>query len=186
MSMFWRVQRTGAIPIIGFIGATGIYTAFTNVLSDISKFWRLEGTNGLILQSEIRNLFLSAVFDINVAQRIGVGFLLALNPLGGLLSAVTANIFLKMVAGVTLIHEMLFWKQIDNQGKPITVEDVRTVTANFQRSENRKRMIHYIDGELTALTGYKKVDCEKIMESAIQEGRSKRYADFVRKQTIAS
>jgi len=186
MSMFWRVQATGAIPIIGFIGATGIYTAFTRVLLDISRFWSLRGTHALIMQQEIRNMFLSAVFNVTVAERIGVSFLLALNPLGGLLSAVTANLFLKMVAGVTLIHEMLFWKQIDNQGNRVTVEDVRSVTGDFKRSDNRKRMIHHIDGELKALQGYNKLDCERIMESAIQEGRSKRYADFVREQTIAS
>jgi hypothetical protein len=186
MSMFWRVQGTAAIPIIGFIGATGIYTAFTRVLSDISSFWRLEGTHGLIVQSEIRNLFLSAVFSVNVAQRIGASFLLALNPLGGLLSPVTANIFLKMVAGVTLIHEMMFWKQIDNHRMPITVEDVRSVTEKFKRSDERKRMINYIDGELKVFQGYKKLDCERVIGSAIQEGRSNRYVDFVRKQTISS
>ena len=125
-----------------FLGATAIYSAFGDILSSINQIWSLKDPD----QRHIRNPILGACFNVSVSQRIGMQFLCMINILVLVTAPQTAVTILKMIAGVTIIHERLFWEQRENESIPLNTSGVEKVIDTFRRSDSRTLVAHQIDG----------------------------------------
>ena len=185
MKMFARVQWSSGIPLVPFVGATGIYTAFCKVLVKISHFWRIPGTNELIQRPDTRNLFFAAVYGAeSIVGRFGIHLLHSLDITGSITADFTAEIFLKMIATVTLVHERLFWIHLDNNGFPITEADLGTALQQFRTDGGSKKMFNTISGNVS-FKGYRKQKCIELLKEAIDIGKSPKYSELLAKHTMS-
>ena len=185
MNMFARVQWTNAIPLVPFVGATGIYTAFCKILVSISNFWGIPGTAELINENASRNLFFAAIYGVEKwYSRLGIHFLHSIDITSAITASLTAELFLKMIATVTLVHERLFWIHLDNNGNSITGDDVRMAVQQFRSDGGKHKMANTIKGNVF-LGGYSKKKCMELLKEAIEIGKSPKYAELLAKHTMS-
>lgn len=184
MNTFWRAVGLGSVPFVPFVGAAGLYTSFSTILATINTVWRIPGTERLMLRSKIRNKILQGCFDVNVVDRIGAQFLMTINIFGPLSSAQTATVLLKLIAGISLLHESIFWEYKNHPERLITEQFMESMIKKFQKSPGRTRMANHLTGTISTANCYKKDACKAALETAIDEGRNERGKHLIRKHTV--
>lgn len=180
---FWRSVGISVIPFVPLIGANGLYRAFDKAFNCITLLWATPDPNKLLFRPSVRRRFMEGGFNMTVAERIGRRFLESINILGPLTASLTAATFLKMIASITLIHELLFWREWVPNGHdlPLSQEDIETACNIFSNSWSRGKMVAYIEGKMTAGTWTSKTDCYQICIEAVHLGRSDLYNECTNK-----
>lgn len=184
MRSFWNAVGISSVPFVPFIGAAALYKSFYKILETIDVVWRIPGCRALVQKSKIRNLILQACFDATVMDRVGVQFLMAINIFGPLSAAQTAGVLLKMIAGITLLYERIFWESKDHPKRLMEQSVMESLIRDFQKSKDRVRMSSHLTATITTSNCYSKETCLNELQTAIDEGRSRRGKDFLRKQTV--
>jgi hypothetical protein len=180
---FWRAVGASTVPFVPIIGASGLYKAFSKAFNCITVIWALPDPQRLLLKGSTRRRFMEGGFNCTVSERIGRRFLESINIGGALTASQTAGTFLKMIVSVTLIHELLFWREWveDGHDLPLSELDIENACLLFAKSRSQKRMMRHVDGAMTLGTWSSKKECHKICLDAVEIGRSDLYSDFTRK-----
>jgi hypothetical protein len=183
------VECSSATPFVPLIGANGLYRAFDKAFSCITLLWASLDPDRLLLRPDVRRRFMEGGFSISVVQRIGRRFLESINILGPLTANLTATTFLKMITSITLIHELLFWREWISNGYdlPLSEQDIETACRKFSRSFSRRKKVLFIGGEKSSgFAGWTSKQCYEICVKAVSLGRSDLYEDFTKKSFCIS
>ena len=150
--------------------------------------WAIPDPNKLLFKAKTRCRFMEGGFDITVGQRIGRRFLESINILGPLTASLTASTFLKMIASMTLIHELLFWREWVPNGYdlPLSEPDIEKACRTFANSRSRRNMTAHIEGRTTPGGWSSKNVCYQMCLDVVEIGRSDLYNDFTRKSFCIS
>jgi hypothetical protein len=183
---FWGAVGASTVPFVPIIGAYGLYKAFGKAFNCITALWALPDPEGLLYMPKTRRRFMEGGFNCTVRERIGRRFLESINIGGALTSVVTAATFLKMIVSITLIHELLFWREWLTNGydSPLSENDIENACLRFAKSDSQRRMRWHIDGAMTIGNWTSQKDCHRICLDAVDIGRSDLYSDFTRKASI--
>ncbi|KAM0426009.1 hypothetical protein ACHAPT_008638 [Fusarium lateritium] len=184
MDVFWKAVGTSSIPFIPFVGATALYSAFIKILKTINTIWGIPSCTPLLHDSKVRNLFLQGCFDASAGDILGSKFLMALNFFGPLTAAQTATIILKMIAGISLIYEKLFWYVKNHPDRVVSPTTIHRMVAEFRRSAGQKNMSARLTFRVHLGNCYDKAACLAELEEAVDEGRSLKGKEGMRKKTI--
>lgn len=142
-------------------------------------------------EKKTQKIFLEAIFDEGILEQVvSVAFNVA-DILGPFSQSRNTVKFMKVIAGLTLLHEQLFWRQktilaeqsqisvaegrgLQGAGRentqPLSESEVKAVVDAFRRSEEgntcRKDMCAYIDGGLSkvGVNWFKAFSSDKIEE----------------------
>jgi hypothetical protein len=185
---FWRSVGGAVVPFVPLVGASGLYKAFDKAFRCVTLLWGIPDPNRLLHKSRTRRRFLEGAFNCTANQRIGKRFLESINIFGPLTANLTAATFMKMIVSITLIHELLFWREWVKNGHdvPLTEEDVHTACDIFAISSSRRTMIALIEGRMSPITFADKKEAHGICLEAVDIGRSSLYSDFTRKSFCIS
>ncbi|KAH7253079.1 hypothetical protein NW759_013706 [Fusarium solani] len=184
MDVFWKAVGTSSIPFIPFVGATAIYSAFIKILKTINTIWGIPSCTPLLHDSKVRNLFLQGCFDASAGDILGSKFLMALNFFGPLTAAQTATIILKMIAGITLIYEKLFWYIKNHPDRVVSPATIGRMVTEFRRSQGQRNMSARLTFRIHLGNCYDKRACLAELEEAVEAGRSAMGKEGMRKKTI--
>jgi hypothetical protein len=174
IEVFWSAVGTSSVPFIPFVGAIALYRAFIMILKKITALWGIVGAARLIEKSKVRNQFLRGCFDTSVGGIIGSQFLLSVNIIPPISAAVTAEVVLKMIAGITLIYEMLFWRMKQHPERLLTVEIVEQVVTEFQSSREQQKMSDRLGRRISLNNCYNKAACFEELKVTVEESRNSR------------
>jgi hypothetical protein len=97
----------------------------------------------------------------------------------------TADILLRIVAGVALIHESLFWVHKEKGNIPLSERHVMKALRTYRLSKQRRNAMSRIYNDSTILTGYSKEKCLDTLKAAIELGESQTYREMLKKETLA-
>jgi hypothetical protein len=176
---------SSAIPFVPLTGANSLYRAFDKAFICITLLWAILDPDRLLFRLDVRRRFIDSRFNISVGQRIGRRFLESINILGPLTADLTATSFLKIIASITLIYKLLFWREWISNGYdlPLLEEDTETACRKFSRSFSRRKMVSFIEGQMSS--GFAgctlKKECYNICIKAVLLGRLELYEDFTKK-----
>lgn len=184
MDVFWKAVGTSSIPFIPFVGATAIYSAFIKILKTINTIWGIPSCTPLLHDSKVRNLFLQGCFDASAGDILGSKFLMALNFFGPLTAAQTATIILKMIAGISLIYEKLFWYIKNHPDRVVSPATIGRMVTEFRRSQGQRNMSARLTFRIHLGNCYDKSACLAELEEAVEAGRSAMGKEGMRKKTI--
>ncbi|KAK3984702.1 hypothetical protein QBC44DRAFT_336483 [Cladorrhinum sp. PSN332] len=184
MATFWRAVGLNAIPFLPFVSAAGLYNSFNKILATINTVWRIPGCDRLIQKTKIRNKVLQACFNVNVFDRIGAQFLISINIFGPLSGGQTAMVLLKLIAGISLLYESIFWEYKNHSDGRITQEVMEQLILQFQKSDGRSRMANHLTGTISTSNAYSKEACFKELQKAIEYGRNEKFKNLIRKHTV--
>lgn len=184
MRAFWSAVGYGSVPFIPFVGAAALYKSFTKILSTINTVWRIPGCGRLIREPGNRNLILQACFDATVLDRVGAQFLMAINIFGPLSAAQTASVLLKLIAGITLLYESLFWEYKNHPERLLDQAVFERLVRAFQKSQGRVRMANHLTACITSANSYSKEACMKELQTAVEEGRNEKGKYLIRTRTV--
>ncbi|GAB1318542.1 hypothetical protein MFIFM68171_08752 [Madurella fahalii] len=185
MSVFWNAVGFNSVPFVPFIGATALYKSFTKILAAINTVWRIPGCNALIQEPKNRNLILQACFDVTVLDRIGAQFLMAINIFGPLTASQTASVLLKLIAGITLLYESIFWEYKDHPDKVVDQEMFGRLVYDFQKSKGRQHMSSRLTAEITSSNSYSKEKCMRELQTAVDWGRNEHGKSLISARAVA-
>ena len=174
--------------------AVQIVTSDT-IFARIHELWNKEEVL-FRADSEIRALILDAIFDKNLAQQIASATFDIFDIMGPISQSNNAVKFMKAVAGVTLLHEQLFWYQkqridtlnplsltqnrgINGAGKiilPLSRQEVDEVIRTFREGDLRKDMCDKIDSNLSKyglnlIKAFSSKEVEGIIRNALRNTR---------------
>ncbi|QGI65181.1 hypothetical protein CEK26_009132 [Fusarium fujikuroi] len=135
MDVFWKAVGTSSIPFIPFVGATALYSAFIKILKIINTIWGIPSCTPLLHDSKVRNLFLQGCFDASAGDILTSKFLVALNFFGPLTATQTFTVILKMIAGIYLLHEKLFWYIKNHPERVVSPATIGRMVMEFRRSQ---------------------------------------------------
>lgn len=184
MDVFWRAVGTSSVPFIPFIGGAALYRAFTKILKTINSVWGIPSCAPLLESSKVRNFFLQGCFDASVGEILTSKFMMALNFFGPLTAPQTATIILKMIAGVSLIYEQLFWYAKNHPNMVLSPFTIEKTVARFRKSSGQKNMSSRLTFCITMGNCYNKEACLAELEEAVEAGRSAMGKEGIRKKTI--
>jgi hypothetical protein len=184
VKVFWKTISLSSIPFVPFVGAGALYTAFTKILENITLAWGIRGCRQLIRDSEVRNVFLQGCFNVTVGERIGVSFLKSIDIFGPLSVPQTAIFILKMICGVSLIYEKLFWKQKNDPGRELDIERIREVAQKFQKSKAHWAASQWITTNIDLANCYSKDECCKVLQGAVDLGRNPEGKNYLKVNAI--
>lgn len=184
MSVFWKAVGASSVPFIPFVGATALYSAFVKLIENINAIWGIRTCTRLIQKSGVRNLFLQGCFNASTGDILGAKFLMALDFLGPLTAVQTATIILKMIAGISLMYEKIFWEVNKYPEREVSEAMIDRLVTDFRRSRGQKNMSALLSDGITLGNCYKKTECLAQLENAVDEGRSRMGKEFLRKKTL--
>lgn len=186
LSAFWIVQGWGAVPIIPGISAISISVAFKKVYRVISRLWNIPTEPlGLFERRSIRHHFYEACLETSPAGWTGVKATLVGNILGSFAAGKTVELLLRIVAGVALVHESLFWVHKERGNIPLSEKHVELALNKYRKSKQRRNAMSRIYNDSTILTGYSREKCLETLSVAIELGESQTYREMLRKETLA-
>ena len=176
IDQYWRVIKVSKIPLIPVICVWTLGSAYFDVLGKLNQIWglRTDPPNihfrpDFFLEDE----FLSAIFDASGGSIAISSAALATYNAGPLAGSLTAKITLKIIVGLTLIHERLFLAQQRDSGAPLTQARIEQEVRGFRRSAGRKLMYDIIEREITLGNCYKRGAAEKAARLALRAGKSR-------------
>ncbi|KXX80024.1 hypothetical protein MMYC01_203438 [Madurella mycetomatis] len=160
MRIFWRAVGLGSVPFVPFVGATALYKSFTKILTAINTIWRIPGYSALIQNPGNHNLILQGCFNVIV-------------------------VVLKLIAGITLLYESIFWEYNNHRGKVMDQPMLKRLMHAFERSEGRKRMSNHLTAVITSGNAYSKEKCMRELQTAVDLGRNERGKNLLHARTVA-
>ncbi|KAF4450003.1 hypothetical protein F53441_6787 [Fusarium austroafricanum] len=184
MDVFWKAVGTSSIPFIPFVGATALYSAFIKILKIINTIWGIPSCTPLLHDSKVRNLFLQGCFDASAGDILTSKFLVALNFFGPLTAAQTSTVILKMIAGISLLYEKLFWYVKNHPERIVSPATIGRMVMEFRRSQGQRNMSARLTYRITLANCYDKAACLAELEEAVEAGRSVMGKEGMRKKTI--
>lgn len=163
----------GAVPVFPVVSAITFWGVFTSVFSSISPLWNLVDNSNLLFKNDTRKKFLEAITDTNPWAYLA---LQALDVLGFLDAPATASVLAKAIAGIVLMHDILFVIQREQWGTnkvitSLTEAQINAVTKEFRGSELRKVAIQHIDGSSLFAKCYSKEKISQLILEAIDLAR---------------
>ncbi|KAH6893493.1 hypothetical protein B0T10DRAFT_546720 [Thelonectria olida] len=186
IAAFWIVQGWGMVPIIPGISVISMTMAFKKVYRVISRLWNIPTDPlGLFERNTIRHQFYAACLDTTRVGWIGYKAALVGNIVGSLTAGMTADMLLRIVAGVALIHESLFWVHKEKGNIPLSERHVMKALKTYRLSKQRRNAMSRIYNDSTILTGYSKEKCLDTLRAAIELGESQTYREMLKKETLA-
>jgi hypothetical protein len=160
---------------------------FSKIFTAIHGIWNRDDVL-FFREKKTQKIFLEAIFDVGILEQVAsVAFNVA-DIIGPFSQPRNTVKFMKVVAGLTLLHEQLFWRQKTiiaehsqisvadgrglqaGRGQPLSESEVKAVVNAFRRSEEgntcRRDMCTYIDGGLSkvGVNWFKAFSSDKIEE----------------------
>jgi hypothetical protein len=175
MEYFNINMAMNVVPLIPVVSGITFWRCFTGCFSKISPLWNLIDDLKLLFQSSVRMKFIRAIFDTNTW---GFLALLAVDVLGIFDAPATASVLAKAIAGIVLIHDILFVIQKEQWGdnkriESLSVRQIEAVLQEFQKSKLRGVMMTHIDGSTLFTKCYSKDKIGELIYNAIDLARSK-------------
>lgn len=143
-------------------------TSFNKILALNINQWGLIDPQGILRQKSTRSRFFEACLKVSAAGRIGTKVGMSLNFFSVLTTSLITAALLKMVAGLALMFEDLFWKQRAEDGLRLTVEEVEKVTLRFSTSKWRHDAAAHIDGTIDLSNCYRRQYCKDVLITAVR------------------
>lgn len=109
----------------------------------------------------------------------------AINFFGSLSAPQTASVILKMISGITLIDEMLFWEAKKHPGRVITSAVISRVVIQLRKSRGQQRMSDLLTTQVYSGNCYSKSACMEELQHAVNDSRRVVRKGVLRKKTIA-
>lgn len=190
MKLFRANAISSAVPLLPGKDFVVEEVIFSKLFTAIHGIWNRDDVI-FFREKTTQKLFLEAVFDESLWGQIGsVAFNVA-NILGFISQSRNTVKFMKVVAGLTILHEQLFWRQktifaehsqisvaqgrgLQGAGRensePLSDSEVRAVVHIFRESgaknTSRKDMCAHIDGNLSKIgvNWFKTFSSDKIEE----------------------
>jgi hypothetical protein len=197
INYFKKVSGFNAVPLPLMDLATGKMTSH-DLFSAIHDLWNKDEMLSVAHKdNHTRALIVEAIFDKSVLEQVASAVWTIIDIIGPLCQSKNAVRFMKIVAGVTLIHEQLFWYQKDlidrrgelsvSQGRGISgagadnipslsQKQVEEVIRAFRTGHLRKDMCEKIDARLSKfglnwVTSYSSTNVEDIIRDALRVAR---------------
>ena len=167
MHHFDRVTISTSLPL-PFLGGGVFRTSFNEIFSDVSRQYGLIDPWHILRDSSTRKRTFGACLRLSTGGRIGVKTLMSFNLFGPLTAAVITAALLKMIVGVIMIHEELFWKQRERNGLRLTEDVIEETCARFAESRRRQRAAAHIDGSIDISNYRKKSYCTDVVTTALE------------------
>jgi hypothetical protein len=175
LSHFGVSLGISAIPFVPVVSAVTFWVTFTYCFDEISKVWKLKDRSLLLKQRHTKRKFLEAIFDVNPYAFLA---LQAIDILGPTDAPATASVLAKVIAGITLIHDNLFVRELVQRRDgvmvtPLTTDDIDRTVKAFRTGPLRKAMRNHIDGSSLFTKAYSKHQISNLIQEAIEVARGK-------------
>ncbi|KAG8529740.1 uncharacterized protein KY384_005221 [Bacidia gigantensis] len=148
MAHFNKVTITNSVPLIPFLGGTVFRTSFNDIYSAVSTQYSLIDPYHALQKPVARKRIFGACLRLSTAGTTGVKFAMSFNVLGPMTAPSITKALLKMIIGVIMIHEELFWKQRDQGGLRINEDVIKETCRRFADGERRHKAAGHIDGTI--------------------------------------
>ncbi|KAM5341869.1 hypothetical protein ACJ41O_014900 [Fusarium nematophilum] len=181
LKLLWTAAQCHSADMKLKVNQTG---AFVKILKTINTIWGIPSCTPLLHDSKVRNLFLQGCFDASAGDILGSKFLMALNFFGPLTATQTATIILKMIAGVSLIYEKLFWYIKNHPDRVVSPLTIGRMVTEFRRSQGQRNMSARLTYRIHLGNCYDKAACLAELEEAVEAGRSVMGKEGMRKKTV--
>jgi len=165
----------GAVPLIPLVSGITFWRVYTSAFSAISPLWNIVDKSNLLFKNSTRKKFLGAIFDTNT-----YGFLLlqSIDVLGPLDAPATASVLAKAIAGIILLHDVLWVIQKEQWGTNKTVTSltegqIDDVAKKFRTGKLRELALQAIDGSNLFNKAWSKERMTEIIFDAIELARSR-------------
>ena len=170
MSRFVTIANLNSVPLIPFLGGTVFLSSFNAIYRSVNKTYGLIDPGQMMQKSSTRKLFFGASLKLSVPGSLSYRFFMSANFLGPLTGHVVTAALLKMIAGVIMIHETLFWRQRQKGGLHLTPEVMEETCSKFSASAERRKAAAFIDGSVQMLDFIysNKQYCEDVLTTALQ------------------
>ncbi|KAH7364920.1 hypothetical protein BKA65DRAFT_388141, partial [Rhexocercosporidium sp. MPI-PUGE-AT-0058] len=113
MEYFGFSMGFGAIPLLPLVSGITFWKVYTSAFSSISPLWNIVDSSNLLFKHSTRKKFLEAIFDTNTWAFL---LLQSMDVLGPLDAPATATVLAKAVAGIVLLHDILWVIQKEQWG----------------------------------------------------------------------
>ena len=168
MQHFERVTITSSLPLIPFLGGGVFRSSFNEIFSDVSVQYGLIDPWHVLRDKATRKSIFGACLKLSAGGRIGVKAALAINILGPLTAPVITASLLKMIVGIIMIHEELFWKQREQNGLRLTEDVIEETCARFAKGRGRQRAAAHIDGSIDISNYRREQYCSDVVTTALK------------------
>ena len=168
MQHFERVTITSSLPLIPFLGGGVFRSSFHEIFSDVSRQYGLIDPWHVLRDKATRKRIFGACLKLSAGGRIGVKAILAVNILGPLTAPIITASLLKMIVGIIMIHEELFWKQREQNGLRLTEDVIEDTCRRFAEGRRRQRAAAHIDGSIGIENYRKEQYCRDVVTTALE------------------
>lgn len=162
----------GAVPL-PFVSGITFWNVYTSAFSSISPLWNIVDSSKLLFKNSTRKKFLEAIFDTNTWAFL---LLQSMDVLGPLDAPATASVLAKAVAGIVLLHDILWVIQKEQWGTNKTVTSLSVwqiddVAKEFRAGKLREVALQAIDGTNLFDKAWSKDGMTRIILEAIDLAR---------------
>lgn len=172
MTFFVATASANAVPFLPLIDFAVEEIVFSKLFTAIHGIWNRDDVL-FFREKKTRKIFLEAIFDDDLLGQVASAAFNMVDIIGPLSQSRNTVKFIKVVAGLTLLHEQLFWRQkaifaeqsqisvaegrgLQGAGRenthPLSDSEVRAVVHAFRESglgnTCRKDMCAHIDGKM--------------------------------------
>ena len=168
MQHFERVTITNSVPLIPFLGGSVFRSSFHEIFSDVSRQYGLIDPWHVLQDKATRKRIFGACLKLSAGGRIGVKAALAINVLGPLTVSLITKSLLKMIVGIIMIHEELFWKQREQNGLRLTEDVIEESCTRFAHSPRRRKAAAHIDGTIDISNYRRQQYCVDVVTTALE------------------
>ena len=168
MQHFERVTITSSLPLIPFLGGSVFRSSFHEIFSDVSRQYGLIDPWHVLRDKATRKRIFGACLKLSSGGRIGAKAALAINILGPLTAPIITASLLKMIVGIIMIHEELFWKQREQNGLRLTEDVIEETCAKFAEGRRRRIAAAHIDGSIDISNYRREQYCMDVVTTALE------------------
>lgn len=173
MEYFEFSMGFGAVPLIPFVSGITFWNVYTSAFSSISPLWNIVDSSNLLFKNSTRKKFLEAIFDNNTWAFL---LLQSMDALGPLDAPATASVLAKAVAGIVLLHDIIWVIQKEQWGTNKTVtslgeRQIDDVAKEFREGKLREVALQAIDGTNLFNKAWSKDGVPRIILEAIDLAR---------------
>jgi len=173
MSLFKATASANAVPFVPGKDFVVEQISFSKLFSSIHRIWNKDDV--LFFRENItRKMFKEAIFDEDILGQMASATFNVFDIIGPFSQSRNTIKFMKVIAGLTLLHEQLFWRQkiifaeksqisvaqgrgLQGAGReniqPLSEREVKAVVNAFRESgvgnTSRKDMCAHLDGRLS-------------------------------------
>ena len=179
MAHFGKVTITNSVPLIPFLGGAVLQKSFDKIFGDVNKQYGLIDPYHVLRGSKARARIFGACLKLSTSGTIGIKVAMNLNILGPMTAPTITKALLKMITGVIMIHEELFWKQRDQGGLRLTEEVIKETCTRFIEGNQRRNAAAHIDGSIDISNYRSKQYCEDTVTTALKYNASEKKKTMV-------